>query len=71
LTERDGDTPDDAVSADRASIDWIAMLHGLHGDGHPALLYFLLRSVHGITGRPEALRLVAFAVAVAAAWLIV
>jgi hypothetical protein len=51
--------------------DWIAMLRGLHGDGHPALWYFLLRSVHGITGRPEALGLVAFAVAAAAAWLIV
>jgi hypothetical protein len=51
--------------------DWIAMLRGLHGDGHPALWYFLLRSVHGITGRPEALGLLAFAVAVADAWLIV
>ena len=51
--------------------DWIAMLRGLHGDGHPALWYFLLRSVHAITGRPEALGLVAFAVAVAAAWLLV
>jgi hypothetical protein len=51
--------------------DWIAMLRGLHGDGHPALWYFLLRSVHAITGRPEALGLVAFGIAVAAAWLIV
>ena len=51
--------------------DWIAMLRGLHGDGHPALWYFLLRSVHGITGRPEALGFVAFAVAATAAFLIV
>jgi hypothetical protein len=51
--------------------DWIAMLRGLHGDGHPALWYFLLRSAHGITGRPEALGLVAFVVAAAAAWLLV
>jgi hypothetical protein len=51
--------------------DWIAMLRGLHGDGHPALWYFLLRSVHGITGSPEALGLVAFAIAAAAAWLLV
>jgi hypothetical protein len=51
--------------------DWIAMLWRLHGDGHPALWYVLLRLVHGITGHPEALGLVAFAVAVAAAWLIV
>jgi hypothetical protein len=51
--------------------DWIAMLRGLHGDGHPALWYLLLRAVHGITGRPEALPLLALAVAAAAAWLIV
>jgi hypothetical protein len=51
--------------------DWIAMLRGLHGDGHPALWYLLLRAVHGIAGRPEVLPLLAFAIAVAAAWLIV
>ena len=51
--------------------DWIAMLRGLHGDGHPALWYLLLRAVHGITGRPVALPLLALAVAAAAAWLIV
>jgi hypothetical protein len=51
--------------------DWIAMLQGLHGDGHPALWYLLLRSVHGLSGRPEALVLLALAVAVAAAWLLV
>ena len=51
--------------------DWIAMLRGLHGDGHPALWYLLLRSAHEISGRPEALVLLALAVAVAAAWLLV
>jgi hypothetical protein len=51
--------------------DWIAMLRGLHGEGHPALWYFLLRTVHEIAGRPEALGLLALAVAVAAAWLVV
>jgi hypothetical protein len=51
--------------------DWIAMLRGLHGDGHPALWYLLLRAVHGIAGHPEVLPLLAFAIAVAAAWLIV
>jgi hypothetical protein len=51
--------------------DWIAMLRGLHGEGHPALWYFLLRAAYGITGRPEVLGVLAFAVAAAAAWLIV
>ena len=51
--------------------DWIAMLRGLHGDGHPALWYFLLRAFHQTTGRAEVLPLLAFAVAVAAAWLLV
>jgi hypothetical protein len=51
--------------------NWIAMLRGLHGEGHPALWYLLLRAAYGITGRPEALPLLALAVAVAAAWLIV
>jgi hypothetical protein len=47
------------------------MLRGLHGEGHPALWYLLLRAAHGIAGRPEVLPLLAFAIAVAAAWLIV
>jgi hypothetical protein len=51
--------------------DWVAMLRGLHGDGHPALWYLLLRAAHGIAGRPEVLPLLALAIAVAAAWLIV
>jgi hypothetical protein len=51
--------------------DWIAMLRGLHGDSHPALWYLLLRAAYGITGRPEVLPLLAFAIAAAAAWLLV
>ena len=51
--------------------DWVAMLRGLHGDGHPSLWYLLLRAAHGIAGRPEVLPLLALAIAVAAAWLIV
>ncbi len=51
--------------------DWIAMLRGLHGEGHPALWYLLLRAVHDVSGCPEVLPLLAFAIAVAAAWLIV
>jgi hypothetical protein len=51
--------------------DWVARLRALHGEGHPALWYLLLRAAYGITGRPEVLGLLAFAVAVAAAWLVV
>ncbi len=51
--------------------DWIAMLRGLHGEGHPALWYLLLRAAYGITGRPEVLPILALAIAAAAAWLIV
>jgi len=51
--------------------DWIAMLRGLHGEGHPALWYLILRAGHGIAGRPEVLPVLALAIAVAAAWLIV
>jgi hypothetical protein len=50
--------------------DWIAMLQGLHGDSHPALWYLLLRAAYGIAGRPEVLPLLAFAIALAAAWLL-
>jgi hypothetical protein len=110
LTDRDGDTRDEPVSAEVGSIDWIrvllfglwlaaagalawrhviwrdearalsfaiqgddwtAMLRGLHGDGHPALWYLLLRALHQTIGRPEVLPFLALAVAVAAAWLIV
>jgi hypothetical protein len=51
--------------------NWIAMLHGLHGEGHPALWYLLLRAAYGITGRPEILPFLALAIAAASAWLIV
>ena len=51
--------------------NWIAMLRGLHGDSHPALWYLLLRAAYGIAGRPEVLPVLAFAIAVAAAWLLV
>ena len=50
---------------------WIAMLRGLHGEGHPALWYLILRAAHGISGRPEVLPLLALAIGVAAAWLLV
>jgi hypothetical protein len=60
-----------ALSTATQGENWIAMLRGLHGEGHPALWYLLLRAAHGIAGRPEVLPLLAFAIAIAAAWLIV
>ena len=51
--------------------NWIAMLRGLHGEGHPALWYLLLRAAHEVAGRPEVLPLLGFAISAAAAWLIV
>jgi hypothetical protein len=51
--------------------DWIAMLRTLHGEGHPALWYLLLRVVHRIAGRPEVLPVLALAIAAVAGCLIV
>ncbi|TWC05795.1 hypothetical protein FBZ93_102108 [Bradyrhizobium macuxiense] len=42
--------------------DLIAMLKGLHGEGHPALWYLLLRGAHAVFGRVEVLPGVAFVV---------
>jgi hypothetical protein len=60
-----------ALSTATQGENWITMLRALHGEGHPALWYLLLRAAYEITGRPEVLPLLAFAIAVAAAWLIV
>jgi hypothetical protein len=49
----------------------VAMLQGLHGEGHPALWYLLLRLAHTVVGRPEILPAVALVVAVAACLLLV
>ena len=43
-----------------------AMLKGLHGEGHPAVWYLLLRATHALVQRPEALLLVSIEVAAAA-----
>ncbi|WP_050425710.1 hypothetical protein [Bradyrhizobium tropiciagri] len=40
----------------------IAMLRGLHGEGHPALWYLLLRGAHAVFGRVEVLPGVAFVI---------
>jgi hypothetical protein len=60
-----------ALSIATQGQDWIAMLRGLHGEGHPALWYLLLRAAHAVAGRPEVLPLLALSIAAAAAWLIV
>lgn len=46
--------------------DIFAMLAGIHGEGHPAGWYVLLRLVHDVVGLPQVLQGVAFAVAAAA-----
>jgi hypothetical protein len=38
-----------ALSTATQGENWIAMLRGLHGEGHPALWYLLLRAAYGIT----------------------
>lgn len=43
-----------------------AMLRRIHGEGHPALWYLLLRGVHGVVGTRAALPLAGFAVGAAA-----
>ncbi|MCC8979637.1 hypothetical protein [Bradyrhizobium acaciae] len=42
--------------------DVIAMLRGLHGEGHPALWYLLLRGAHAVFDRVEVLPGIGFAV---------
>jgi len=51
--------------------DLMAMLQGVHGEGHPALWYLLLRAAYAVVGRPEVLPALALVVAVAAALLLV
>jgi len=48
----------------------VAMLRGLHGDGHPAVWYLLLRGAHTLLPTPAVLPLVSVAVALAAALLL-
>ena len=48
-----------------------AMLEGIHGEGHPAVWYLLLRGAHVLVGRPEVLQVVSLTVASAAILLLV
>lgn len=43
------------------------MLRVIHGEGHPALWYLLLRAAHALTGAKQALPVLGFAIAAAAA----
>ncbi|WP_179613637.1 hypothetical protein [Rhizobium leguminosarum] len=47
------------------------MLRQLHGEGHPALWYILLRAAYVVVGSPVVLKVVALVVAGAAAYLLV
>jgi hypothetical protein len=48
-----------------------AMLRAIHGEGHPAIWYLLLRGTHAVVGRPEVLQVASLAVASAAFLLLV
>jgi len=43
--------------------DVVSMLRGLHGEGHPAVWYLLLRGAHALIPRPEILQVVSLIVA--------
>jgi MFS family permease len=51
--------------------DVLAMLRALHGEGHPALWYLLLRAAHALVPVPQVLVAVALVIAAAAMWLLV
>ncbi|WP_064694799.1 hypothetical protein [Rhizobium aegyptiacum] len=50
---------------------FIDMLRQMHGEGHPALWYILLRAAHGVVGSPVVLKIVALMVATVSAYLLV
>ncbi|ABC91591.1 hypothetical protein RHE_CH02823 [Rhizobium etli CFN 42] len=47
------------------------MLRQMHGEGHPAIWYILLRAAHVLVGSPVVLKVVALTIAAAAAYLLV
>ncbi|MBN9981974.1 hypothetical protein HFO68_15620 [Rhizobium laguerreae] len=51
--------------------NFIDMLRQMHGEGHPALWYILLRAAYVVVGSPVVLKVVALTVAAAAAYLLV
>ncbi|MBB2831429.1 UNVERIFIED_ORG: pimeloyl-ACP methyl ester carboxylesterase [Rhizobium esperanzae] len=50
---------------------FIDMLRQMHGEGHPALWYMLLRAAHLVVGSPVVLKIVALTIAAASAYLLV
>ena len=48
-----------------------AMLRGLHGEGHPAVWYLLLRAAHDVVGQPVALQIAAVVISAGAILLLV
>ena len=60
-----------ALSIALSGDDLIAMLRALHGEGHPALWYLLLRGAHTIFNNFAILPVVAFAVAATAVCLLI
>ncbi|MBB4196080.1 hypothetical protein GGE45_006235 [Rhizobium aethiopicum] len=50
---------------------FIDMLRQMHGEGHPALWYILLRAAHVVLGSPVVLKIVALTVATVSAYLLV
>ncbi len=51
--------------------NFVEMLVAVHGEGHPALWYVLLRSAHVFWNHPQVLPIVAFVVAALSFWLLV
>ncbi|PDT05589.1 hypothetical protein CO666_02995 [Rhizobium chutanense] len=51
--------------------NFIDMLRQMHGEGHPALWYILLRAAYIVVGSPIVLKILALTIAAAAAYLLV
>ncbi|EJC80281.1 hypothetical protein Rleg4DRAFT_1902 [Rhizobium leguminosarum bv. trifolii WSM2297] len=51
--------------------NFIDMLRLMHGEGHPALWYILLRAAYIVVGSPVVLKIVALTIAAASAYLLV
>ncbi|MGO7211007.1 hypothetical protein ACCS75_07875 [Rhizobium ruizarguesonis] len=51
--------------------NFIDMLRRMHGEGHPAVWYILLRAAYAVVGSPVVLKIVALTIAAIAAYLLV
>ncbi|MGO8227210.1 hypothetical protein ACC794_37200, partial [Rhizobium ruizarguesonis] len=47
------------------------MLRQMHGEGHPAVWYILLRAAYAVVGSPVVLKIVALTIAATAAYILV